>query len=59
MDNDYLMTVLTREDLAHGGKTGVNEMTDVFMGGKSLWVRVTLASIIPKFYLISVQLTYG
>ena len=44
MDNDYLMTVLTREDLAHGGKIGVNEMTDVFMGGKSLWVRVTLAS---------------
>ena len=59
MDNDYLMTVLTREDLAHGGKTRLNEMTDVFMGGKSLWVRVTLASIIPKFNLISVQLTYG
>ena len=35
MDKDYhLMTVLTREDLAHGAKTGVNELTDVFMGGK-------------------------
>ena len=34
MDNDYLMTVLTREDLAHGAKTGMNEMTDVFMGRK-------------------------
>ena len=41
MDKDYLMTVLTREDLAHGAKTGVNELTDV---RKSLWVRVTLAS---------------
>ena len=28
------MTVLTREDLAHGAKTEVNELTDVFMGGK-------------------------
>ena len=34
MDKDYLMTVLTREDLAHGAITGVNELTDVFMGGK-------------------------
>ena len=34
MDKDYLTTVLTREDLAHGVKTGVNESTDVFMGGK-------------------------
>ena len=34
MDKDYLMTVLTREDLTHGAKTGVNELTDVFMGGK-------------------------
>ena len=30
MDKDYLMTVLTcEEDLAHGAKTGVNELTDV------------------------------
>ena len=28
------MTVLIREDLAHSAKTGVNELTDVFMGGK-------------------------
>ena len=34
MDKDYLMTVLTREDLTHGAKTGVDELTDVFMGGK-------------------------
>ena len=34
MDKDYLMTVLTREDLAQGAKTGVNELTDVFMDGK-------------------------
>ena len=34
MDKDYLMTVLTHEDLAHGVKTGVNELADVFMGGK-------------------------
>ena len=34
MDKDYLMTVLTREDLTHCAKTGVDELTDVFMGGK-------------------------
>ena len=34
MDKDHLMTVLTREDLAHSAKTGVNELKDVFMGGK-------------------------
>ena len=34
MDKDYPVTVLTREDLAHGAKTGVNELTDVFMSGK-------------------------
>ena len=34
MDKNDLMTVLTREDLAHGVKTGVNELTHVFMGGK-------------------------
>ena len=32
MDKDYLMTALTCEDLAQGAKTGVNELTDVFMG---------------------------
>ena len=32
MDKDYLMTVLTREDLTHGAKTGVDALTDVFMG---------------------------
>ena len=32
MDEDYLMTVLTREDLAHGAKVGMHELTDVFMG---------------------------
>ena len=34
MDKDYLMTVLTCEDLAHSAKTGVDELTDVFMGRK-------------------------
>ena len=34
MDKDYLMTVLTCEDLTHGAKTEVDELTDVFMGGK-------------------------
>ena len=34
MDKNYLMTVLIREDLTHGAKSGVNELTDVFMGGK-------------------------
>ena len=34
MDRDYLMTVLTREDLAHGAKTWVHELTGVFMGTK-------------------------
>ena len=33
MDEDYLMIVFTREDLAHGAKAGVNNiLTDVFMG---------------------------
>ena len=32
MDEDYLMTVLTRDDLTHGAKVGVNELTDLFMG---------------------------
>ena len=36
MDKDYLMTVLTREDLAHGAKTGVNELTDVLWAEKSI-----------------------
>ena len=34
MDKDYLMTVLTREDLTHGAKTRVDELTNVFIGGK-------------------------
>ena len=34
MDKDYLMTDLTREDLAHGAKTEVNELADLFMRGK-------------------------
>ena len=34
MDKDYLMIVLTLEDLTHGEKTGVDELTDVFMGGE-------------------------
>ena len=34
MDKDYLMTVLTREDLTYGAETGVDELTDVFMGAK-------------------------
>ena len=32
MDEDYLMTVLTRENLTHGAKAGVNELTNVFIG---------------------------
>ena len=73
MDEDYLMTVLTREDLTHGAKTyfspdgldpwgtgswceGWSEWIERCLYGlKSLWVRVTLASIIPKFYLISLK----
>ena len=36
MDKDYLMTVLTHEDLAHGAKTGVIELTDVLRAEKSM-----------------------
>ena len=36
MDKDYLMTVLTREDLTHGAKIGVNELTDVLRAENSM-----------------------